>query len=241
MRQSKLYRQYESGNATKELLGTGHLQWSTTRKQGVYEGHDLYDHNNPTNEIDAYNYKKNSPKRRSPTTSTLTERYAERYDENLSDSFNAKSAHARQNRAATKKQLQQMPENILNLSPPRRRSYDPDTVYVSAGYDAQSGHQMWREVPKEPSPEEEPYSARGARKGRRGGQGASPLDEYAGMTANERVRSKEAAYSARALLVICSYETALTGDVGGAPLWGSGSGFPDPEWRPCCTPAASVI
>ena len=55
VRQSKLYREYESGNATKELLGTGHLQWSTTRKQGVYEGHDLYDHKNPTNETDAYN------------------------------------------------------------------------------------------------------------------------------------------------------------------------------------------
>ena len=45
VRQSKLYRRYESGNAVKELLGTGHLRWDENRKQGAYQGQRVYDHN----------------------------------------------------------------------------------------------------------------------------------------------------------------------------------------------------
>ena len=42
VRQSKLYRQYESGNDVKGILGTENLQWRTDKKEGVYDGHDLY-------------------------------------------------------------------------------------------------------------------------------------------------------------------------------------------------------
>jgi len=38
VRQSKLFRMYESGNATKALLGQGSLQWDVERKQGAYSG-----------------------------------------------------------------------------------------------------------------------------------------------------------------------------------------------------------
>ena len=37
-------RRYESGNAVKELLGTGHLKWDETKKQGAYAGQKIYDH-----------------------------------------------------------------------------------------------------------------------------------------------------------------------------------------------------
>jgi len=36
VRQSKLYRQYESGNDVKGILGTANLQWKTDRKEGEY-------------------------------------------------------------------------------------------------------------------------------------------------------------------------------------------------------------
>ena len=38
IRQSKLFRMYESGNATKALLGQGGLQWNTDRVEGSYKG-----------------------------------------------------------------------------------------------------------------------------------------------------------------------------------------------------------
>lgn len=44
VRQSKLYRMHESGNDIKSILGTPHLCWDTHKKQGAYEGHDVYDH-----------------------------------------------------------------------------------------------------------------------------------------------------------------------------------------------------
>jgi len=37
-------RRYESGNAVKELLGTGHLKWDESKKQGAYAGQKIYDH-----------------------------------------------------------------------------------------------------------------------------------------------------------------------------------------------------
>ena len=44
VRQSRLYREYESGNATKALLGQDNLIWETKKKQGAYSGHSVYDH-----------------------------------------------------------------------------------------------------------------------------------------------------------------------------------------------------
>lgn len=38
VRQSKLFRMYESGNATKALLGQQSLQWDVERKEGAYKG-----------------------------------------------------------------------------------------------------------------------------------------------------------------------------------------------------------
>lgn len=53
VRQSKLYRQYESGNSMKAIFGHDHLAWDTEKKEGAYAGQSLYDHNThgfvPTN------------------------------------------------------------------------------------------------------------------------------------------------------------------------------------------------
>ena len=43
VRQSRYFRQYESGNNVKALLGTGHLQWDTEKKEGVFAGDAVYD------------------------------------------------------------------------------------------------------------------------------------------------------------------------------------------------------
>jgi hypothetical protein len=45
VRQSKLYRMYESGNGVKDVLGASHLAWDPNQKQGAYEGQAVYDHN----------------------------------------------------------------------------------------------------------------------------------------------------------------------------------------------------
>lgn len=45
VRQSKLYRQYESGNGVKDILGSSHLAWNANEKEGAYKGHKVYDHN----------------------------------------------------------------------------------------------------------------------------------------------------------------------------------------------------
>lgn len=45
VRQSKLYRQYESGNSMKAIFGHDHLAWNTEQKEGAYAGQSLYDHN----------------------------------------------------------------------------------------------------------------------------------------------------------------------------------------------------
>jgi len=44
VRQSKLYRKYESGNQVKDLLGQGSLKWNENKKQGAYAGQKVYDH-----------------------------------------------------------------------------------------------------------------------------------------------------------------------------------------------------
>ena len=38
VRQSSLFRQYESGNSVKGLLGTPNLCWNTQMKEGVFAG-----------------------------------------------------------------------------------------------------------------------------------------------------------------------------------------------------------
>ena len=43
VRQSKIYRQNESGNAMKSLLGVENLAWNTDQQQGAYEGMGVYD------------------------------------------------------------------------------------------------------------------------------------------------------------------------------------------------------
>jgi len=45
VRQSKLFRMYESGNAAKEILGQGTLQWNVNSKEGAYTGNvfDAYE------------------------------------------------------------------------------------------------------------------------------------------------------------------------------------------------------
>lgn len=44
VRQSKLYRMYESGNNVKSILGTSNLCWNTDVKEGAYSGHQVFDH-----------------------------------------------------------------------------------------------------------------------------------------------------------------------------------------------------
>lgn len=39
VRHSRHFRQYESGNAIKAILGTPHLQWSTDKTDGAFAGH----------------------------------------------------------------------------------------------------------------------------------------------------------------------------------------------------------
>ena len=48
VRQSRLYRQYESGNDVKGLLGTGHLQWRLDQTEGAYKGKKTFDHKQPS-------------------------------------------------------------------------------------------------------------------------------------------------------------------------------------------------
>lgn len=43
VRQSRYFRQYESGNAVKSILGTDNLRWDVDRKEGVFQGHAVYD------------------------------------------------------------------------------------------------------------------------------------------------------------------------------------------------------
>ena len=43
VRQSRYFREYESGNNVKALLGTENLCWSTAKKEGVFDGHAVFD------------------------------------------------------------------------------------------------------------------------------------------------------------------------------------------------------
>ena len=48
VRQSRLFRQHDSGNAMKDLMGTG-VKWDVNQQQGAYQGKTVYDHNAPDN------------------------------------------------------------------------------------------------------------------------------------------------------------------------------------------------
>jgi len=58
VRQSKLFRQYESGNSVKALLGTANLQWNTQEKEGAFKGQPVWDHNTvaPTGSSAAFDH-----------------------------------------------------------------------------------------------------------------------------------------------------------------------------------------
>lgn len=43
VRQSKIYRELESGNQMKNLLGHDHLAWDSNQQQGVFQGQAVYD------------------------------------------------------------------------------------------------------------------------------------------------------------------------------------------------------
>lgn len=45
VRQSRLYREHNGGNAMKDLLGQSDLKWETNAQQGAYSGKRVYDHN----------------------------------------------------------------------------------------------------------------------------------------------------------------------------------------------------
>jgi len=52
VRQSKLYRQHESGNTMKELMGHDTLAWKVDSKEGAYAGHAVYDHDTDRYTVD---------------------------------------------------------------------------------------------------------------------------------------------------------------------------------------------
>jgi hypothetical protein len=43
VRQSKLYREKESGNTMKGIFGQDHLSWKTNEQQGAFAGHGVFD------------------------------------------------------------------------------------------------------------------------------------------------------------------------------------------------------
>lgn len=47
VRQSRLFREKESGNTMKNLLGQSHLNWDVTKTQGAFNS-PVYDHNKPS-------------------------------------------------------------------------------------------------------------------------------------------------------------------------------------------------
>ena len=49
VRQSRLFREHDSGNAMKDLMGSGETKWKTDQQEGAYAGRALYDHNAPGN------------------------------------------------------------------------------------------------------------------------------------------------------------------------------------------------
>jgi hypothetical protein len=194
VRQSKLYRQYESGNDVKDILGTSHLQWKTDRKEGVYKGHQLYDHNNPTNEHDAN--MEVSPKK----VVTHRENVTARYSDSLSDSFNRRSANTRTEKQrrwddAAAQRGGGAEESFGNLSPTRRamkaeeEEWDESAEYEKT-YDVQTGHQTYRKTGRMLPPRDDEVEM----SYQRGGGGAKQKSQQGSrgpLTASERVKLRE--------------------------------------------------
>jgi hypothetical protein len=82
VRQSKYFRQYESGNSMKGLLGNSNLGWNTQEKEGVFKGQKVYDFDN------AHNTSAKAPQQayqsRSPAATTS---YRDRNPDGDSDLF----------------------------------------------------------------------------------------------------------------------------------------------------------
>jgi hypothetical protein len=69
IRQSKYFRQHESGNATKQLLGMSHLAWDVNQCEGAFKGHRTHDDNDRMNDYgqggaSTAQQKKNADKKR---------------------------------------------------------------------------------------------------------------------------------------------------------------------------------
>ena len=47
VRQSKLYREHDGGNAMKEIMGNDGLKWDTQQQQGAYLGKKAFDDKAP--------------------------------------------------------------------------------------------------------------------------------------------------------------------------------------------------
>ena len=45
VRQSRLYREHNGGNAMKDILGQNNLMWDTQAQLGAYQGKRVFDHN----------------------------------------------------------------------------------------------------------------------------------------------------------------------------------------------------
>ena len=53
VRQSRLFREHDSGNAMKDLMGGSDTKWKTDVQEGAYAGRAVYDHNAPGNRTQA--------------------------------------------------------------------------------------------------------------------------------------------------------------------------------------------
>ena len=80
IRQSKYFRQYESGNETKALLGQSNLIWKTDVVQGVFNGQNAFDADDPHGNLrkaakdssDRLHIQHHEVPREAPTTSAAT-------------------------------------------------------------------------------------------------------------------------------------------------------------------------
>ena len=119
VRQSKLYRMYESGNDVKGILGTSHLEWNTKEKEGVYKGHHVYDHNDPYNEAAGRDRHGGHDSPGSPREVVHTDRGLEKESDiqynQFSHSYNKRKTQERNNVKERRKNLG-AGESIMNLS-----------------------------------------------------------------------------------------------------------------------------
>lgn len=95
IRQSKLFRQYESGNDVKDILGTSNLKWKTDVKQGAYNG-KVFDHNAP---IATNNHQSISNNRKNITNNTnnTNDNYSKQNSNTNDNYMNNNSSQYQQN------------------------------------------------------------------------------------------------------------------------------------------------